>query len=58
MVVKKNKVVLEALRDRLIYHKNLYDLDIPVLVVDDEAIKPLLIHLDPNKRKIRKQLID
>ena len=58
MVVKKNKVVLEALRDRLIYHKNLYDLDIPVLVVDDEADRASIDTSDPNKRKIRKQLID
>ena len=51
MVVKKNKVVLEALRDRLIYHKNLYDLDIPVLVVDDEADQASIDTSDPNKKE-------
>ena len=51
MVVKKNKVVLEALQDRLIYHKNLYDLDIPVLVVDDEADQASIDTSDPNKKE-------
>ncbi|MFJ7729611.1 Z1 domain-containing protein [Neobacillus sp. NPDC097160] len=51
MVVKKNKTVLESLRDQLIYHRNLYDLDIPVLIVDDEADQASVDTSDPNKNE-------
>jgi len=37
MVVKKNKTVLEALIDQLINQKKLNNLDVPVLIIDDEA---------------------
>jgi len=37
MVVKKNSIVLESLKNQLEYQKNLFNLDIPVLIVDDEA---------------------
>lgn len=37
MVVKKNKTVLESLIEQLENHKRLYQLDIPVLIIDDEA---------------------
>lgn len=37
MVVKKNSVVLESLKNQLEYQKKLFNLDIPVLIVDDEA---------------------
>lgn len=51
MVVKKNKTVLESLRDQLIYHRNLYDLDIPVLIVDDEADQASVDTSDPVKNE-------
>ncbi|MEH7464128.1 Z1 domain-containing protein [Bacillus thuringiensis] len=51
MVVKKNKTVLEALRDQLNYHKTLYNLDIPVLVVDDEADQASIDTSDPDKKE-------
>ncbi|WP_098742053.1 Z1 domain-containing protein [Paenibacillus sp. EZ-K15] len=37
MVVKKNSIVLESLKNQLEYQKNLFNLDIPALIVDDEA---------------------
>lgn len=37
MVVKKNGIVLESLKNQLEYQKKLFNLDIPVLIVDDEA---------------------
>ncbi|AET59165.1 endonuclease [Paenibacillus terrae HPL-003] len=37
MVVKKNSIVLESLKNQLEYQKNLFSLDIPVLIIDDEA---------------------
>lgn len=37
MVVKKNSIVLESLKNQLEYQKSLFKLDIPVLIVDDEA---------------------
>lgn len=37
MVVKKNSIVLESLKNQLEYQKNLFNLDIPVLIIDDEA---------------------
>ncbi|WML60832.1 Z1 domain-containing protein [Neobacillus sp. PS2-9] len=49
MVVKKNKTVLESLRDQLINHRDLYHLDIPVLIVDDEADQASVDTSDPNK---------
>ncbi|WP_066250523.1 Z1 domain-containing protein [Neobacillus drentensis] len=49
MVVKKNKTVLESLRDQLIYHRKLHGLDIPVLIVDDEADQASVDTSDPNK---------
>jgi hypothetical protein len=49
MVVKKNKTVLESLRDQLIIHRNLFNLDIPVLIVDDEADQASVDTSDPNK---------
>lgn len=49
MVVKKNKTVLESLRDQLINHRDLYNLDIPVLIVDDEADQASVDTSDPNK---------
>ncbi|TDL67432.1 endonuclease [Rhodococcus qingshengii] len=51
MVVKKNKTVLESLRDQLIYHRNLYNLDIPVLIVDDEADQASVDTSDPVKNE-------
>jgi Z1 domain len=51
MVVKKNKTVLESLRDQLKYHKNLFNLDIPVLVIDDEADQASVDTSDPNKEE-------
>ncbi|WP_077212399.1 Z1 domain-containing protein [Bacillus dakarensis] len=51
MVVKKNKTVLESLRDQLIYHRNLYSLDIPLLIVDDEADQASVDTSDPNKNE-------
>ena len=49
MVVKKNKDVLEALQDQLNYHKKLYNLDVPVLVIDDEADQASVDTSDPDK---------
>jgi hypothetical protein len=49
MVVKKNKTVLESLRDQLINHRNLFNLDIPVLIIDDEADQASVDTSDPNK---------
>jgi hypothetical protein len=49
MVVKKNKTVLESLRDQLKYHRDLFNLDIPVLVIDDEADQASVDTSDPNK---------
>ncbi|MDF2789105.1 MAG: endonuclease [Neobacillus sp.] len=49
MVVKKNKTVLESLRDQLIYHRKLHGLDIPVLIVDDEADQASVDTSDPFK---------
>ncbi|PGN62197.1 endonuclease [Priestia megaterium] len=49
MVVKKNKDVLEALQDQLNYHKKLYNLDIPVLIIDDEADQASVDTSDPDK---------
>jgi hypothetical protein len=37
IVAKKNSVVLESLKEQLEYHKNIFNLDIPVLIIDDEA---------------------
>lgn len=37
IVSKKNKTVLESLKEQLENHKSLFNLDIPVLVIDDEA---------------------
>jgi len=37
IVAKKNSVVLEALKDLLEHHVKLFNLDIPVLIIDDEA---------------------
>lgn len=37
MVVKKNSIVLESLKNQLEYQKKLFSLDIPVLIIDDEA---------------------
>lgn len=37
MVVKKNGTVLESLKNQLEYQKKLFGLDIPVLIIDDEA---------------------
>ncbi|WP_054957081.1 Z1 domain-containing protein [Paenibacillus dakarensis] len=37
MVVKKNSIVLESLKNQLDYQKKLFKLDIPVLIIDDEA---------------------
>ncbi|MFP7298725.1 Z1 domain-containing protein [Neobacillus niacini] len=51
MVVKKNKTVLESLRDQLKYHRNLFNLDIPVLVIDDEADQASVDTSDPNKEE-------
>lgn len=51
MVVKKNKTVLESLRDQLIYHRDLYNLDIPVLIVDDEADQASVDTSDPVKNE-------
>ncbi|MEW9053954.1 MAG: Z1 domain-containing protein [Neobacillus sp.] len=51
MVVKKNKTVLESLRDKLIYHRNLFNLDLPVLIIDDEADQASVDTSDPNKEE-------
>lgn len=51
MVVKKNKTVLESLRDQLINHRDLYNLDIPVLIIDDEADQASVDTSDPNKNE-------
>jgi hypothetical protein len=51
MVVKKNKTVLESLRNQLIYHRDLYNLDIPVLIVDDEADQASVDTSDPVKNE-------
>lgn len=37
MVVKKNSIVLESLKNQLEYQKKLFNLDVPVLIIDDEA---------------------
>ncbi|WP_225049927.1 Z1 domain-containing protein [Priestia megaterium] len=49
VVVKKNKDVLESLQNQLQYHKSLYNLDIPVLVIDDEADQASVDTSDPDK---------
>jgi hypothetical protein len=49
MVVKKNKTVLETLINLLNYHKSLYGLDIPVLIIDDEADQASVDTSDPSK---------
>ena len=49
MVVKKNKTVLESLKEQLIYHKKLFNLDIPVLIIDDEADQASVDTSNPNK---------
>lgn len=49
MVVKKNKDVLESLKGQLQYHKKLYNLDIPVLIIDDEADQASVDTSDPEK---------
>ncbi|HDR4604107.1 Z1 domain-containing protein [Bacillus cereus] len=51
LVVKKNKTILETLREQLIYHQTLYDLDIPVLIVDDEADQASIDTSDPDKKE-------
>ncbi|MGM0816372.1 MAG: Z1 domain-containing protein [Bacillota bacterium] len=51
MVVKKNKTVLESLRDQLIYHRDIYNLDIPVLIVDDEADQASVDTSNPDKNE-------
>ncbi|PAF36771.1 endonuclease [Terribacillus saccharophilus] len=51
MVVKKNKTVLESLRDQLINHRDLYNLDIPVLIVDDEADQASVDTSNPEKNE-------
>ncbi|YCI76071.1 Z1 domain-containing protein [Bacillus sp. R1-10] len=51
MAVKKNKTVLESLRDQLIHHKKLYNLDIPVLIVDDEADQASVDTSNPDKNE-------
>ncbi|PCN43648.1 endonuclease [Brevibacillus laterosporus] len=51
VVVKKNKKVLEALRNHLNYHKTLYNLDIPLLVIDDEADQASVDTSDSNKNE-------
>ncbi|MBG9586081.1 Z1 domain-containing protein [Cytobacillus firmus] len=51
MVVKKNKTVLESLRDQLINHRDLYNLDIPVLIVDDEADQASVDTSNPDKNE-------
>ena len=49
MAVKKNKTVLESLYEQLIHHKNLYSLDIPVLIIDDEADQASVDTSNPDK---------
>ncbi len=49
MVVKKNKTVLESLRDQLVDHRDVFHLDIPVLVIDDEADQASVDTSDPRK---------
>ena len=51
MAVKKNKTVLESLRDQLIHHKKLYNLDIPILIVDDEADQASVDTSNPDKNE-------
>ncbi|MRX53001.1 endonuclease [Bacillus idriensis] len=51
MVVKKNKNVLESLRDLLIYHRDLHNLDIPVLIIDDEADQASVDTSNPDKNE-------
>ncbi|WP_370221728.1 Z1 domain-containing protein [Cytobacillus sp.] len=51
MVVKKNKTVLESLRDQLINHRDLYKLDIPVLIIDDEADQASVDTSNPDKNE-------
>ncbi|QVY62604.1 Z1 domain-containing protein [Cytobacillus gottheilii] len=51
MVVKKNKTVLESLRDQLINHRDIYNLDIPVLIVDDEADQASVDTSNPDKNE-------
>ncbi|MBY8911931.1 Z1 domain-containing protein [Bacillus sp. YC2] len=65
MVVKKNKSVLETLIEQLINHKRLYQLDIPVLIIDDEADQASIDTADKTKEeepktinKLIRQLLD
>lgn len=51
MVVKKNKTVLESLKSQLEYHRDLFKLDIPVLIIDDEADQASVDTSDPNKNE-------
>ncbi|MEH7393188.1 Z1 domain-containing protein [Bacillus sp. JJ1474] len=51
MVVKKNKTVLESLRDQLINHRDLYNLDIPILIIDDEADQASVDTSNPDKNE-------
>ncbi|WP_409294057.1 Z1 domain-containing protein [Peribacillus sp. SCS-26] len=50
MVVKKNKTVLESLLEKLLYLQKLYDdLDVPVLIIDDEADQASVDTSNPDK---------
>lgn len=51
MVVKKNSTVLESLKNQLIYHRDLFNLDIPVLIIDDEADQASVDTSNPNKEE-------
>ncbi|OAZ58777.1 hypothetical protein SRCM100169_03795 [Bacillus siamensis] len=65
MVVKKNKSVLETLIEQLINHRRLYQLDIPVIIIDDEADQASIDTADKIKEeepktinKLIRQLLD
>ncbi|MCM3671072.1 Z1 domain-containing protein [Mesobacillus maritimus] len=49
MVVKKNKTVLENLINIIKHHQNLFNIDVPFLLIDDEADQASVDTSDPNK---------
>ncbi|WP_281658742.1 Z1 domain-containing protein [Halobacillus sp. Cin3] len=56
IVTKKNGTVLESLRDILINHKNLFNLEVPLLVIDDEADQASVDTSNPKKDEDPKKI--